>query len=126
MSMKWIASLTAIFGSLGVGALFLLPGAAGILTVITSFLAPVAKGLGELLSWLLGQFLDGMRNALDTLSAIFFVVAIVGATFVYSEIWGPKRMAAENEVVLMKKQIEGHKKLIDDLRRKCGDRCRGR
>lgn len=124
--MKWFAYISGLVGALGLGAIALIPGAAAIIQVIASFLAPVAKGLGELFSWLLDQLLDGMRNALDTLSAIFFVVLVVSATWVYSELWGPKRLAAENEVVLMKKQIDGHKKLIDELRKKCGDRCRGK
>ncbi len=114
--MKWFAYVSGLVGALGLGALALIPGAAAILNVVAAFLAPIAKGLGELLSWIFEKLFDGMKNALDTFSAILFVATLVGGVHVYTNLYGTKRVACEQEIPKLVQQIK-------DLKQKCGVRC---
>ena len=114
--MKWFTYVSGLIGALGLGVLALIPGAAAILNVVAAFLAPIAKGLGEVISWLFEKLFDGMKNALDTLSAILFVATLVGGVHLYTEFYGKHRVACEQEIPKLVQQVH-------DLKKKCGARC---
>ena len=104
--MKWIASITAVLGTLGLGALFLVPGLAGILSAVTAALGPLLKGFAEFLVWFVKTVWEGFVDIVDNVATIVTVLTLVFGFSMYYKYYGPERTACEAEIVLMKKQIE--------------------
>lgn len=112
--MKWIASITAILGTLGLGALFLVPGMAGILTAATAALGPLLKGFSELLVWFIKTVWEGFVDIIDNVATIVTVISLVAGFSLYYKYYGPERTACEQEIV---KLVEQNKQLKAKLSR---------
>lgn len=123
--MKW-ATISALIGGLGLGALAIIPGAAGILSALTAALGPLLKGFSELLVWLIKTTWEGITDILDNVATLFTVVLIGSSMYVYGLYFSPPRMACEAEIPKLVGQIKGQKNKIDELRKLCGASCRGR
>jgi hypothetical protein len=122
--MNYLLGLTGVLGMVGLGAIAVF--APAVLGVAGELLKPIATAVGKVMGDLLTMLWDGMKNALDTLSAMLFVVVLVAGTYGYTNHFGPKRVAAETEVSKLVKQINGQKAKIDELRKLCGVPCRGK
>lgn len=122
--MNYLLSFVSVLGAVGLGAVAIL--APSVLGVAGELLKPIASAVGKLVGDFLTMLWDGMKNALDTLSAMVFVAVLVAGTYGYTNYFGPKRVAAETEVTKLVKQINGQKAKIDELRKRCGAPCRGR
>lgn len=116
--MKWLLTLLPFTA--------LIPGASSFIGVIGEFLKPIAGFLGKMVGDFFSLLWDGVKNALDTLSAIIFVCVLVAGTYGYTNHFGPKRVTAETEVQKLVRQSNAQKKKIDELRKLCGVPCRGR
>lgn len=104
--MKYIGYISALVGTLGLGALAFIPGASAVLGASMAFLGPILKGVAEFLVWFVKTVWEGFIDIVDNVATIVTVVALVAGFSVYYKYWGPERTACENEIVLMKKQIE--------------------
>ena len=107
--MKLFAYLSGLVGALGLGAIALIPGAAGILSAVTAFLGPILKGVAEFLVWLVKTMWEGFVDIIDNVATIVTVFVLVTGFSVYYKYYSPERTACEKEIVLMKKQIDGLK-----------------
>lgn len=107
--MKWWAYLTGILGTAGLASLALIPGAAGIINAVTGALGPIFKGLAELLVWFVKTMWEGIVDIVDNIATIVTVITLVAGFSFYYKYYSPERKACENEIVLMKKQIDSLK-----------------
>lgn len=109
--MKWLLALSPFTALLA-----FLPGVGGFFSVIAEFLKPFAKALADFIVWLVTQLWDGAKNALDSLTAVLFVLTVAFGTYYYTLNFGEKRVAAEQEIVKLVQQVK-------DLKKKCGVKC---
>lgn len=101
-----------IFGSL----LSFIPGV-GLLQGVFEFLKPIFKVLGEFLAWFFKEIIwEGIKDILDNLATFILVALLCVCTYYYSLNYGYKRVAAEQEIVKLVKQV-------NYLKTKCGARC---
>ena len=106
---NWWIWGTGLLGLGGIASLWLIPGLAPLLTVLITASGPLLKGFTELLVWFVKTVWEGLMDILDNLATIITVLALVAGFSVYYKYWGPERQACEQEIVLMKKQIDGLK-----------------
>ncbi len=104
--MKWIGAISALVGTLGLGALALIPGASAIVGASMAFLGPILKGVAEFLVWFVKTIWEGFIDIIDNVATIVTVLTLVFGFSFYYKYYGPERTACEHEIVLMKKQIE--------------------
>lgn len=105
--MNWYHYLMGLtgLGAVGLGALALF--APGILAIATEFLKPVAKTAGEFVAWFFKDIvLEGIKDIFDNLATLLLVILLMGGTFWYTNNFGPKRSAAEKEIVKLVDQIK--------------------
>lgn len=90
--------------------LSLIPGVGIISAAIQAafeFLKPVFKVLGEFIAWFFKEIIwEGLKDILDNLATFLLVIMLIGGTYWYTNNYGPKRVAAEQEITKLVKQIQ--------------------
>lgn len=90
--------------------LALIPGAGVISSAIQAafeFLKPLFKVLGEFLAWFFKEIVwEGLKGVLASLPTFLLVCMIALGSYGYGNFYGPKRVAAEAEIVKLVKQVK--------------------
>lgn len=100
----WIAAITGFAGTLGVAGLFLIPGAAAILSTAMTVMTPILKGIAELLVWFVKTVWEGFIDIIDNIATIVTVLSLVAGFSLYYKYYGPERQACEVELQKVVKQ----------------------
>jgi len=97
-----------------------IPGLGSVTKLIEAafeFLKPLFKVLGEFFAWFIKEIVwEGLKDILDSLPTLLLVVMIGLGSWYYGNVYGPKRIAAEQEIGKLVKQV-------NHLKLKCGVRC---
>lgn len=105
--MSWYHYLMGLSGLSAVGLGALAVFAPGVLAIVTEFLKPIFKVLGEFVAWFFRTIVwEGVKDIFDNLATLLLVILLVASTFVYTNNYGPKRVAAEKEIVKLVDQIK--------------------